>query len=68
MNFPPRTLAMTLERAGFRCVKLWCGTADHPKGWPFRVTKSTYVTAARFVADLCRWYWGPSLVALAVKP
>src|SRR2546422_208753 len=67
-NFPPRTLAMTLEMAGFRCVKLWCGKADHPKGWPFHVTKSTFVIAARVIADVCQWYWGPSLVALAVKP
>ena len=41
---------------------------DHPTGWLFRLTKSAFVIAARFVADVCRWYWGPSLVALAVKP
>jgi SAM-dependent methyltransferase len=66
-NFPPRTLARTLDLAGFRCERLWCGTADRPEGWLFRLTKSTFVTAARVVADACRWYWGPSLVALAVK-
>jgi SAM-dependent methyltransferase len=67
-NFPPRTLALTLEMAGLRCAKLWCGKADHPREWPFRVAKSTFVAAARCVADVCRWHWGPSLVALAVKP
>jgi SAM-dependent methyltransferase len=66
-NFPPRTLALTLDMAGFRCEKLWCGKADRPEEWLFRVTKVTFVTAARVVADACRWYWGPSLVAVAVK-
>jgi hypothetical protein len=54
--------------AGVRCAKLWYGKADHPREWLFRSTKSAFVTAARVVADVCRWYWGPSFVALAVKP
>jgi SAM-dependent methyltransferase len=66
-NFPPGTLSLTLERAGFSCARLWCGKGDRPKGWPFRLAKSTVVTAARIVSGVCRCHWGPSLLALAVK-
>jgi SAM-dependent methyltransferase len=67
LNFTPQALVTSLEAAGFRCAKLWCGKADRPGGWVFNVAKSSVVTAARFVARAFRWYWGPSLVALAVK-
>lgn len=67
LNFTPRALAMTLEMSGFRCAKLWCGKADHPRGLIFNATKSSFVTAARVVAKAFGWYWGPSLVALGVK-
>ncbi len=67
LNFTPRALVTALEMSGFRCAKLWCGKADRPGGWVFNATKASAVAAARFVAHTFRWYWGPSLVALAVK-
>ncbi len=67
LNFTPRALVRALELSGFRCAKLWCGKADRPGGQLFNTTKAAAVAAARLVAQAFRWYWGPSLVALAVK-
>lgn len=66
-NFTPKALGNMLETAGFRCVKIWCGQADHPRGWLFNGLKSSCVLAARFVHRALGCCWGPSLVAIAVK-
>ena len=66
-NFTPQALTMLLETSGFRCLKIWCGRADHPKGWLFNAVKSSYVLAARLLHSTVGYCWGPSLVALAVK-
>ena len=67
LNFTPRALVAALEMSGFRCAKLWCGEADRPGGRMFNATKASFVTVARVGARALGWYWGPSLVALAVK-
>jgi SAM-dependent methyltransferase len=66
-NFTPKALSRMLETAGFRCVKIWCGKADHPRGWFFNGLKSSCVLAARLVHRAFGCCLGPSLVAIAVK-
>ena len=66
-NFTPGALTLLLETSGFRCSKMWCGKADRPKGWLFNSVKSSYVLAASLLQKTLGCYWGPSLVALAVK-
>lgn len=66
-NFTPEALSRMLETAGFRCVKVWCGQADHPRGWLFNGLKSSCVLAARLVHHTLGCCVGPSLVAIAVK-
>lgn len=66
-NFTPKALNGILEHSGFRCVKIWCGKADYPRGWLFNLVKSSYVNATRLLNRMVGCYWAPSLVALAVK-
>jgi len=59
MNFPPRTLAMTLEGAGFRCVELWCGKRPSEE-LALPRAKSTYVMR-RLRRRPLPVYWGRPL-------
>ena len=67
LNFTPKALNGMLERSGFRCVKIWCGKADHPRGWLFNLVKSSYVNTTRLLNRTLGCYWAPSLIALAIK-
>lgn len=66
-NFTPNALTKMLEACGFRCARVWCGKGDHRSGWLFNTVKFCYVLAARLLQRVFGWYWGPSLIALAVK-
>jgi SAM-dependent methyltransferase len=66
-NFTPNALTRMLETCGLRCARVWCGKGDYRSGWLFNTAKCGYVLATRFLQRIFGWYWGPSLIALAVK-
>lgn len=66
-NFTPNALTKMLEACGFRCARIWCGKGDYCGGWLFNAVKYCYVLAARLLQRAFGRYWGPSLIALAVK-